>query len=104
MNKEDQIRKKKKIECITEERIDNAKFKTFWTKLILPSYLKYFFPRSGGIVYPDKEFLKKKDSENYAYLLAVKRLYDVGLYGDDLYPNLNRYLNKKLLTEDPKDP
>lgn len=73
------------------------KYKTFCTNLIMPHYLKYFFPRSGGVAYSDKSFQKKKDSENYVALLAVKRLYDVGLYGDDLYPNLNRYLNSKFV-------
>jgi hypothetical protein len=48
-------------------------------------------------VYSDKSFQKKKDSENYVALLAVRRLYEVGLYGDDLYPNLNRFLNQKYM-------
>ena len=48
-------------------------------------------------MYSDKSFQKKKDSENYVALLAVRRLYEVGLYGDDLYPNLNRFLNQKYM-------
>ena len=66
----------------------------------MPEYLKYFFSRSGGVVYSDKCFQKKKDSENYVSLLAVRRLYECGLYGDDLYPNLNRYLNAKIINND----
>lgn len=96
----DQIRQKRKIEYKTEERIDPIKNRSFCSKLIMPEYLKYFFYRSGGVVYSDKTFLKKKDSENYVSLLAVRRLYECGLFGDDLYPNLNRYLNARLITED----
>ena len=56
----------------------------------MPDYLKYFFARAGGVVYSDRQFIKKKEAENYVALLAVRRLYEVGFYGDDLYPNLNR--------------
>ncbi len=61
----------------------------------MPDYLKFFFARAGGVVYSDRQFIKKKDAENYVALLAVRRLYEVGFFGDDLYPNLNRQLNFK---------
>ncbi len=98
MLKIDQIRLKRKIDIKSEERIDAFKNKTFSTKLIMPEYLKYFFSRSGGVVYSDKCFQKKKDAENYVSLLTVRRLYECGLYGDDLYPNLNKYLNAKIIS------
>jgi hypothetical protein len=56
MAKVDTIRLKRKIEIKTEERVDAFKNRTFSTKLIMPEYLKYFFARSGGIVFSDKCF------------------------------------------------
>lgn len=100
MQKVDTIRLKRKIEIKTEERVDAFKNRTFSTKLIMPEYLKFFFAKSGGIVFSDKCFQKKKDSENYVSLLTVRRLYECGMYGDDLYPNLNKYLNAKIISED----
>jgi hypothetical protein len=97
MQRLDRERHKKKVEYKTEERVDSVKNRTFQTRLYLPDYLKYFFIKNGGVVYSDKSFQKKKDSENYVALLAVRRLYEVGLYGDDLYPNLNRFLNQKYM-------
>ncbi len=61
--------------------------------MIIPEFLKYFFVKTGGVIHSDKIFPKKRDSENYVALNAVKQLYLYGLYGEDLYPNLNRYLN-----------
>lgn len=97
MDQHDPKRHKRKIITITEERTESGKNKTFFTRMLVPEYLKYFFADSGGLVVPDLTFPKKKESENYAYLLAVKRLYAFGLFGEDLYPNINRYLNQKLL-------
>ncbi len=36
----------------------------------------------------DRGFLKKKDSENNVYLLAVKKLYELKLFDDYLFPRL----------------
>ena len=59
--------------------------------MFLPEYLKYFFFDTGGKIRSDKSFSKKKESENYATLIAVKRLYQYRLFGDDLYPSLTRF-------------
>jgi len=56
MQKVDTIRLKRKIEIKTEERVDAFKNRTFSTKLIMPEYLKFFFAKSGGIVFSDKCF------------------------------------------------
>jgi hypothetical protein len=66
----------------------------------MPEYIKYFFANKGGVAYSDKKFQKKKDSENYVSLLTVKRLYECRLYGNDLYPNLNKYLNMKIISDE----
>jgi len=56
MDKHDRRRNKKKIDFKTEERIDQAKNRSFITVLYLPEYLKYFFVRRGGVVESDKTF------------------------------------------------
>lgn len=73
------------------------KNKTFYAKMILPEFLKFFFFETGGVIFSDRGFQKKREAECYVNLLAVKQLYYFGLYGEDLYPNFNRYLNQILL-------
>ena len=67
--------------------------------MLLPEYLKHFFPRTGGLIESDMTFPKKKDAECHVHLIAVRRLYMAGLYGEDLYPNINRFLNRRRIND-----
>jgi hypothetical protein len=63
----------------------------------MPEFLKWFFYETGGLVQDrDKWFSKKKESENYAYLLVVRKLFEYGLYGEDFYPNLDQVITRNL--------
>lgn len=93
----DERRHKRKMTMNVEERMDYSKMKSFYGRLVLPEYLKYFFSESGGVIKSSRGFAKKREAENYVSLVAVKRLYTCGLYGEDLYPNINRFLNQAYL-------
>ena len=91
--------KRDRTKCIkqTKEKLMASNRKYFLTRLIVSHYLKYFYYETGGVVNPDRGHSKKSESINHVYLKAVKILYEKGLFGDDLYPNLNRYINKNLI-------
>jgi len=65
MEHHDSKRHKIKLKITAEERCENGKNKTFYAKLLLPDFLKYFFALTGGMVSGDIGFSKKKDSECY---------------------------------------
>lgn len=97
MDMNDQRRHARKINTITEERKEAGKQYLFYTKMYVPEYLKYFFHETGGLVQSSIPFSKKKDSENFVFLTAVKQLYKHGLIGEDLYPCVNRILLQKAM-------
>ena len=98
MEQYDKQRHKRKVIQKTEESLYDDMYPKFKTKLIIPDYLKYFFYESGGVVYDShRMFSKKKESENYAYLLVVKKLYGFGLYGEDFYPDLDKVISRNVV-------
>ncbi len=86
-------RQKRKLVVNTDEYSIADSNKQFKSRMYLPEYLKYFFYTIGGVIHGDRGFSKKREAENYVHLIAVKQLYACGLYGEDLYPNLSRFLN-----------
>ena len=84
-----------------EEKKVDVNYIVFYAKLYVPEYMKYYFTDCGGILTTDTSFNKKKESENYVYLMAVKRLYEYGLYGDDMYPALDRIFAKNFAIHAP---
>lgn len=87
-------RHKRKALITHEEKKLDVNYHVFHAKLYIPEYLKYYFTYCGGVLVTDTYFNKKKEAENYVYLLAIKRLYECGLYGDDMYPALDRIFSK----------
>jgi len=64
--------------------------------MYVPEYLKHYFQDTGGVVQSTIPFSKKKDSENFVFLSAVKQVYKHGLLGEDLYPKINQIVLQKL--------
>lgn len=58
--------------------------KFFFSILYLPKLLQ----KVMRTVKPESAFAKKKDAENHVSLLAIKKLYSMGLINDNLYPTL----------------
>lgn len=98
----DKQRHKRRVVQKFEESLYDYQYPKFKTKLIMPEYLKYFFYESGGVVYdPHRSFSKKKESENYAYLMVVQKLYSYGLYAEDFYPDLDKVIWKNVIQNMP---
>jgi hypothetical protein len=96
MTRFDHKRHARNIIAQTEETLIDQ-YPKFQTKLIMPDHLKWFFYETGGVVCDNRrKFPKKKESENYAYLLVVKKLYHYGLFGEDFYPSIDKIVAKNI--------
>ncbi len=63
--------------------------KQYRTILVMPQAFKLII----DFIDSDKYFSKKRESENYAYFLACKDLYEAKLLDDNLFPNLTSISN-----------